>query len=122
MGASREGDQEPRAAKVEKDFVDDKQAQVGSSDLAAPGVQYEHFSTDDPERAARVVALESETRAFCQRLGVEQTGLREATPAQLRQFQADAQERSRWSQTQKDAFEAILRVGKRPPPRSQRIL
>jgi hypothetical protein len=94
----------------------------GSADLATTEQQPAPFSEFDPFRASRIAALNSETAAFCELVGVEPTGLENATEAELRQFYKDAEERAGWSQTRQDVFAGFVRMGLPTPPRTKRIL
>jgi predicted GNAT superfamily acetyltransferase len=91
-------------------------------DVATEDVQFEHFGADDPHRAARIAALQSETRAILQEVGLENSELYVTDPRELRDLQKYADERAKWSPAQKDAFRTLLRMGQRTPPRAGRVL
>ena len=93
-----------------------------STDLAAEGPKFEPFDPEDPWRAARTAEVVSNTRKFLQGLQVEPVGFQDATPKQLRRLDEDAYERSTWSEARQNDFAGILRLGRRTPSRSQRIL
>ena len=91
-------------------------------DLAPEKKRPSPFSEFDPFRAVRISDLAGETDSFLATVSKKQTGIEGLDEDKLRSLQADAEERSRWSETRQDAFRGIIRLGAAVPPRDRRIL
>ena len=109
----------------EETQVGDKQTTGQSSrgtDLESEQLRPEPYAIDDPQRADRISALSSETAGVLEQVQATPVGFDDLTPEQLRYVHEDAVERSEWSEARQDAFVSILRLGRKVPPRSKRIL
>lgn len=122
MASQNESNQKPGDGDSQENDRDVGPDRSRSTDVEAKEVEYEHFSNDDPFGPARISALRSETEELLAPLQTEPVGFDGATEAELRDFQEDAVQRSKWSQTRQDGFLGLLRLGRPTPPRSQRVL
>ena len=122
MAPQSKSNEKYRNDEVEKEVENDERIGSGSTDLESKKLEYEHFSDDDPYGPARVTALRSETAELLEPLSLEADGFERATSKQLRNLQQDAMERAKWTKARQDGFTAVLRLGRKTPTRSERVL
>lgn len=122
MATQDQSDEKSRLKQAQDGADEHAPQQNRSSELETPDVQFERFGDDDPHLPQRIASLASETGDFLSEVGKSFDGLGDASPRELRQFQSDASERARWGQSQKNAFQGIIRLGNRTPSRTNRVL
>ena len=122
MESQSESDKKPGTDQVNDSAEKSKDGVSRGVDVAIEGQQFEPFTDADPFRAARTAEAVGETRTFLSEIQIEPAGFSDATPEQQRRVHADAAERASWSQARQDEFLGILRLGRRTPPRSKRVL
>ena len=92
------------------------------ADLESRNIEPEPFSNDDPFLATRIAETRSQTNALFESLSLKTAGFENATNEQYRRISEDAIERAKWPEAIQDEFEGLLRLGRKIPPRSRRIL
>ena len=122
MASQNESDKESGTTKVKEEGSVNVGEVSGSTNLETEKQQPAPFSEFDPFRTARIGQINSEAAALLEPLQMQSVGLEGATEAELRKLYEDAEERATWNKARSDAFTGILRLGKRVPPRSKRIL
>lgn len=122
MASSNESNQESGTKQTDRRDSGNGPKDRRSTDLETRNEQPELFSSEDEFRSPRTDALHSEASELLDQVQARATGIEGCTPEQLRNIHADARERERWSETRKDGFVGILRLGRKSPPRSKRIL
>ena len=122
METQSESNPQSRVEKTEQDVKTVTESNDRSTDVEAREQRIEPYSDEDPYRPARIAALRDETQMVCNTVHAEATGFQELNGKQLRDLQSDADERARWPKARQDAFDGILRLGRKTPGRSERIL
>lgn len=122
MASQSESDKGFGKGEVAQPPVSDPNKGSGGVVVASEDVQFERFSSDDPQRAERIAAVDGEAGSFLSELGFRMRRPENLDPEQWRRFHRDARERESWNQASSDVFKGILRLGHATPPRSRRIL
>ena len=118
METSNESNQKSGNDKTKDTTQDNTKGSSGSANLAPKNESYEYFSDADPWRTSRIDSTRGETDTLLSNVQRKSAGFRDANPKQLRNIHSDAIERQGWSEARQDGFIAILRLGRRTPPRS----
>lgn len=122
MASQNESDQKYRDGEVKESNGENDANTNSGTGVQTQQQQAAPFSEFDPFRSTRIDTLRSEADQLLESLQVRVDGIEDATETELRNLHKNVSEYQGWSQTRKDAFTSVLRLGKPTPTRSNRIL